>query len=116
MKNEYKFEYILKDLKVSDTCMFHFDFPKTMDFSNLIELCNSRNLHSSFGTKDDPKLITAYEYTWKTTEWAGKKMYLVLNECRDKRTFLCFTFVEEDVKKYISSIAAQFMMACATAA
>lgn len=116
MKNENKFEFTLKGLKFSETCKFYFDFPKTMDFNLFIELCDRGKLHTSFGTKDDPKIATAYEYTWETTEWAGKKMYVVLNEFRGKRTFQCFTLVEEDVKELISSFAIQYMMAFATAA
>jgi uncharacterized protein YgiM (DUF1202 family) len=107
MKNVNKFKFNLNGLKLSETCMLYSDFPKTMDFSNFIEMCDRGKLHSRFGTKEDPNVMAIYEYTWETTELAGRRMYVILNEFRGMRRFIGFSLEEEDVKNILFTYVMQ---------
>ncbi|MGI6305552.1 MAG: hypothetical protein ACOXZQ_06730 [Bacteroidales bacterium] len=117
MKTENeKFGFNLENLMLSETCKFSFEFPSQSDLSLFIDLCNKGKLYASFGTKDAPNLITAYEYTFETTAIAGQTIYIMLNLFRDKKRFMCFSLYKQDMDNIIKEFAIQYITAFAKAA
>jgi hypothetical protein len=111
-----KFRFDLNNLELTETCKFSLDFPKKFDFKPFLEMCEKGEVHTAFGTKEEPNTLTAYECTFETTEWAGRKIYIILNQFKGKKTFVCSSFFEEDIKVIIIEYTRQYICAFANAA
>jgi hypothetical protein len=104
-KNKNRFPLDLSKAKLTKTCLFRSELTDNKVLNSLIVLGKRGIVISSIGTIEDPNVLIAYEYTYETTVWAGRKIYIILNKYRGKEYFLCLTLVKEDINEVMLAYA-----------
>jgi hypothetical protein len=110
MKNREKFGFDLKGLRLTEACKFSFEIEGD-GAASFIKMCEDpdANVYASFGTKEHPNILTAYEYVFKGTEIAGHKLYVILNQYKDKKNLVCFSLVEQDIIEIMQRFISQYV-------